>query len=334
MADKIQILLDANAIGYCEHHKETILTGDGLQVQAVLGVLRTIREIRTEFPLANIIALWDGVSWRKDVLASYKENREADFDSFDTSAPMDPITQRRFESAVKKAASRKAYKDQTPFIQRALRSLGIPQATCYNYEADDLAALFCDRYHAKGLPVRLVTSDGDWLQLIRDRVVWKSHMAPFTFVSLKNFAERTGYASPKLFVESKMLAGDKGDCVDGVGGFGAVTVANFFKVFPGGLDEFFSLSADFIENAWRSNVGKKAPAAVLDLFTAGPENPALKLNRTLVDLRTPDRPAPSEIKIDKGAFDPDDLLDLTKRLDLYRLSSDLGRFLSPFKEVA
>jgi 5'-3' exonuclease len=333
MSEQIQILLDLNALGYSAHHGDKQLTATGIEVQSVLGVLLTIRDIQAQFPLANIIGLWDGKSWRSSVLPTYKERRDVDLATFDVNN-MDAATEKRYQAAVKKAASRKAYKDANPLLHEALEHLGIPQVTCFNYEADDLAALFADRYVSQGLPVRLVTSDGDWLQLVRERVVWKSHRAPFTFVSPANFEQKTGFKTPELFVQHKILMGDKGDDVDGIAGFGEKTVADFFKTFPGGFEEFFGVPADFIEGAWRRCAGKKPPKCVNILHEKGENDPALLLNRTLVDLRTKNRPAPSSIKTIRGELNPGALMDLAKRLDLYTLSSDLARFLSAFQGKA
>jgi 5'-3' exonuclease len=330
MPDTIQILIDGNACGYTAHHGEKQTTGSGMEVQAVIGILLTIRDIKLQFPSANAIVLWDGVSWRKDVSPTYKEKRDVDLSTFDV-ANMDEKTAKRYQAAVKKASIRASYKAQAPYIEQAISHLGIPQVRCGNYEADDLAALFADRYVTKGHPVRLVTTDGDWLQLVRERVVWKSHRAPFTFVNPMNFAEKVGYATPELFVQSKILSGDKGDDVKPIAGFGDVTVADFFKTFPGGFDEFFSVPGDFLQGAWQRCAGKKPPKCVNELHEAGEKAPALLLNRTLVDLRTKDRPAPSSIKTVRGQINPAALMDLTKKLDLYTLSNDLAKFMEAFK---
>lgn len=338
---KIQMLIDGNASGYQAHHGEVMKSGDGMQVQAVFGFLTALRSLKHEFPDANIIVLWDGESWRKGVSSIYKESRDPDPSEFNPASP-DPKERRRYQVAAEQAESRAAYKKQSPFIQEAIRHLGVPQMTCFNYEADDLAALFADRYHAKGHPVRLVTSDGDWMQLIRDRVVWKSNRPPFQFVSTKNFHEKakvglgvTGFKSTDQFVDAKILYGDKGDCVNGIPGFGDKAVERFFKAFPS-IQRFLDTPRATVESEWLEVSGKKAPKPVLELHERGygkseSEVPELALGRTLVDLRTPNRPAPGKTKVDAGYLDEKALTDLCKRLDLYRIVSDMPRFLETFR---
>lgn len=327
MSERVQILIDGNAVGYASHHREKpIKASNGMEVQAVAGFLYSIRDIKEALPDANIIVLWDGRAWRKDVTETYKANRDPDLASFD---PADPATRKRYEAAVKKQMERVAYKKQGPLIARALSNLGVPQVTCFNYEADDLAAYFADRYHAQDRPVRMVTTDADWMQLVQNRVVWKSNRKPFTFVSLQNFHEKTGYKTPECFLEAKILGGDMGDNVTGVPGFGDKTVERFFQTFSG-MDEFFTVPRETVERKWEAATSKKPPKPVLALHESGPLDEKLTLNRTLVDLRTPNRPAPDNIKVDRGLLDEKAFLDLCKVLDLYSLAGNLPRFMKTF----
>lgn len=337
MTDTIQILIDGNACGYASHNMDPLTNTNGDQVQAVIGFLSTIAAMKKEFPTANMIVLWDGRSWRNDVLASYKESRDPDLSEFDTSKPFaDEKEAKRYHAAVKKVASRAAYKKQGPWLKEAVSYLGIPQMTCGNYEADDLAALFTDRYVSMGHPVRLVTSDGDWMQLIQPRVVWKANRAPYTFVSTANFHEKakvskvTGFENPRTFLQAKLLAGDMGDCVPGIPGFGELTLGRFFAAY-GDLETFFDLPLAKAEQAYRNVAGKAAPKCVSELHTKGMFCPELEAARTLMDLRTPNRPKPERINTERGAIDKPALLALTKRLDLYRLSSDIDRFVRTFE---
>ena len=337
MTETIQIIVDGNACGYASHHLDPLTNTSGDQVQAVIGFLTTIAFMKKEFPAANLVVLWDGRSWRNDVLPSYKESRDPDMSEFDTSKTMDEATHKRYLAAAKKSASRAAYKKQGPWIEEALRCLAVPQITCFNYEADDLAALFSDRYVEKGHPVRLVTSDGDWMQLVRNRVIWKENRTPFTFVSIGNFREKAKvgkvrgvFEDPKAFLEGKLLFGDKGDNVPGIPGFGDVALERFFLSF-GGLERFFDMPLSKVEQTFKADHGKAAPKCITELHEKGIDCDELNLARTLMDLRTPNRPAPGKLLTDRGAFDRAGLLDLTKRLDLYRLSSDIDRFMKTFE---
>lgn len=338
MTETVQILVDGNACGYASHHLDPLTNTSGDQVQAVIGFLTTIAFLKKEFPSANLVVLWDGQSWRHGVLPTYKESRDPDLSEFDLSSPMDEKTKKRYLAAAKKQSIRAAYKKQGPWIEEALRYLAVPQITCFNYEADDLAALFTDRYVEKGHPVRLVTSDGDWMQLVQRRVIWKANRTPYTFVNTSNFHEKakvgevTGFGDAQTFLEAKLLYGDSGDCVPGIPGFGEKTLRGFFDAY-GNLDGFFGIGdRDKVSSLFCDVTGKKtAPKCVMELHEKGSKCDELELARTLMDLRTPNRPAPGKVLTDRGAFDRAGLLDLTKRLDLYRLSSDIDRFMTTFQ---
>ena len=337
MANRVQILIDGNAVGYAAHNMDPLKNTDGDQVQAVIGFLATIRAMKNEFPDGNMIVLWDGRSWRHDALPTYKATRDADLSVFDTSKPMSEAEDRLYQKALKKAAHRAAYKKQGPWLKEAVSCLGIPQVTCGNYEADDLAAIFTDTYVAKGLPVRLITSDGDWMQLVQNRVVWKQSRSPYMMVNTSNFHEKAkvsevrGFPDAKTFLEAKLLAGDGGDNISGIGGFGPKTLEAFYQSF-GNLDRFYDLTREEVETIYRTDHSKKAPKPIMHLHEVGLDNPAIEFNRTLMDLRTPNRPKPEKFRTEKGELDRDRLLRLTKRLDLYRLSSDLDRFIKTFEK--
>lgn len=337
MSQKVQILIDGNAVGHAAHNMDPLTNTDGDQVQAVIGMLATIAAMKKEFPDGNMIVLWDGRSWRHDILPTYKESRDPDLSEFDTSKPMSEAEEKRYQAARKKAYHRAAYKKQGPWIKEAISYLGIPQVTCGNYEADDLAAIFTDTYVNKGYPVRLVTSDGDWMQLVQNRVVWKQSRSPYTFVNTTNFHEKAkvsevrGFPSAKEFLEAKLLAGDNGDCIKGIGGFGTVALGNFFASY-GDLDKFYDLSREDVETIYRTDHGKKPPKAIMQLHEIGVDNPAIEFNRTLMDLRTPNRPKAMRFETEKGEVDKAGLLALSKRLDLYRLASDIDRFIKTFEK--
>lgn len=342
---QVQLLIDGNASGYQAHNGDILTASNGMQVQAVYGFMQAVRNLKNENPDANIVVLWDGASWRKGVSATYKESRDPDMSEFDRSKPMDEVTAKRFKAAAEKAASRAAYKLQGPFIERALKLMGVPQITCFNYEADDLAALFTDRYVAKGHPVRLITSDDDWMQLVQNRVIWKCNRPPFLHVSQKDFRLKAkvgdgpeavrGFTDTSQFVDAKILAGDKGDCVDGIPGFGNKTVGRFFQCFDG-IQTFLDTPRATVETVWREKAEKKAPSPLMLLHERGygkneSDVPELALGRTLVDLRTKNRPAHGSIKTERGSLDPAGLLDLCKQLDLYRLISEMPRFVETFR---
>lgn len=278
------LLVDGNSLGHF-HNNSKPLTIGSLQVQAIYGFLRGLRQMVATYPQLQPIVLWDGASWRKVLFPDYKAIR----DKADT------------ENERKLLAIKEVYKTQAPYIQKALRFLGVPQVRAFNYEADDLGAMLADRYTAAGHSVVMLTGDKDWIQLVGPKCTWrdvrdngKRRITP------SNFEEETGCKTVQQFVEMKALTGDAGDSVPGVGGIGDKGAIEFLNTF--------GTFADFM-NMWmlEKSIGdadfKRLPKKFRDLVLD--ETKALKFARNieLVDLRTTARPAPINLRVDKG--DPD-----------------------------
>jgi 5'-3' exonuclease len=274
------MLIDGNSIGHYANNANKLTIGE-LEVHAIYGFLRTLKSIVTMYPQMKPIVLWDGVSWRKMLFPDYKEIRERQ----GTKAE-----QIQFET-------KEGYKKQAPYIKKALRLLGVPQVFALNMEADDLAAIISDRYVAQGHKVLLVSGDKDWLQLVGPNVSWRDIMdrgnGRAKIITPANFEEELGVKTIRQFVEMKALCGDQGDSVPGVGGIGEKGAKDFLKAF-GDFATFLNMVT--FGEVKLADLHKKYRALVED------EQKALtfKLNLDLVDLRTPVRPAPVSLTIDKG----------------------------------
>ncbi len=210
-------IVDGNSIGYAAHHG-TVLSNGEMQTQAVFGVIRTLAEHKKKHPETEIVVCWDGrASWRWDVCPTYKSNRHSD----------DP----------EKEAIRAAYKAQGPYIYRALTDLGINQLLYSTHEADDLAGLLVSKKGPNDT-MFLLTSDKDWLQLIRNGVIWCDPRYG-TVISQSNFYEVTGYKTPEAFLDGKCLKGDNSDAIAGVGGIGEKGAPLFLAQY-GSVKNFFN----------------------------------------------------------------------------------------------
>ncbi len=278
MSKKV-LLIDGNSVGHAAQGVTKLSIGD-MPVQAIYGFLRTLRTQVALYQIYNPVVLWDGVSWRNMTYPEYKENREK--------------VETKHDEVL--AKNRTEYRRQLPEIKRALRFLGIPQVMAANMEADDMAAIMVDQHVAAGNNVILLTGDRDWLQLIGPGVVWCDHRDN-TLVSLKNFEEKTGCATPRQFVEAKALSGDAGDNIDGVGGIGMKGAVEFLKTY-GSFNSFLN-QAILEKPEWSKTLPKKYAALIED------EKKALifERNMELMDLRTCLRPEVSNLMIDRGEPD-------------------------------
>jgi len=106
-------------------------------------------------------------------------------------------------------------------IKEFLTHLGINSVQPYAYEADDVIAIFADKY--KSDEKIIVTVDRDLCQLIDDKTKVYDPIRKTEF-NYKNFQELLGY-NKKDFVLVKALAGDKSDNIPGLKGFGKVKIA-------------------------------------------------------------------------------------------------------------
>lgn len=319
--DKVTILIDGNSVGHTANsHKERYLGKQ--EVQGIFNFMAYLVDIKRNYPDSQMIVLWDGESWRKQYYPDYKKNR------VNETALRDP---KREIERLKKNAKRKMYHDQVKTIRKILTHLGIRQVIASNYEADDLAAYLCKAYRIKGkkdgviYPVRLITSDQDWLQLVKPNVTWKSNRSPFTFVNAMNFQEKVGFQDPRIYLQSKLLMGDKGDNVPGYGGFGEKTVKKFFDTYPD-LDYFWGAEFAEIEDMWVKAHGK-LPECVRKLH-AEQNIGGLELQRILMDLNAPEIPKPVDLKITNGDLDKNALVQIFREHDFNELLSDIDGFIN------
>lgn len=340
----LTILVDANSIGYACHHATTLSVG-GQQTQAILGFIKSLRQLRMSYPAASILVLWDGkAEFRYDLHPGYKGDRH---------------------STPKQEAEHVAYKSQVPHIQRAVTSLGISQVVCYNLEADDLAGIFVPRFTAKpDGTVLLITGDQDWAQLVRKGVTWRDLRSDDRIITIDNFFEKTGYKTPYAFLEGKCLHGDSSDCISGVGGIGEGT-APLLLAEHGSVRKFWAKCDDgsyvprtkaerslwkgvseFTKDEWESQfvyiedselspadnekARKKALKAHKDAYI-GQGRALFGRNLRLMQLLKPAELDKSKLVVTKGAYDRDQFADLCGEFAFMSVLKGLDNFVQPFK---
>lgn len=339
----LNIIVDANSIGWaCQH--STKLSVDGQQTQAIFGFVKTMRQLRMNYPEASILVLWDGkAEFRYDLYPGYKADRH---------------------STDKQKAESEAYHSQVPHIQRAVTALGISQVRVSDLEADDLAGVFVKRFMSKeGNTVLLITGDQDWAQLVREGVTWRDPREDDRIITIHNFFEKTGYKTPLAFLEGKCLHGDSSDKITGVGGIGEGTaplllaehgsIRNFIKKCEEGTyvpktkaerslwkgtspytKEEWEAQFIYIENPELSDVEnekarKKALKQHKDNYIGQGRN-LFKRNLALMQLLIPREIDKSKLVVTKGAFDREQFADLCGEFAFMSILKSLDNFLQPF----
>uniref|UniRef100_UPI0023B7ADA2 PIN domain nuclease n=1 Tax=Klebsiella pneumoniae TaxID=573 RepID=UPI0023B7ADA2 len=148
------LFVDGNSLGYYHQQSDKLHNGE-MEVQAVFGFVKNVRRYASILHARPMI-LWDGFSdKRRDYYPDYKANRDED-----------PEMKRMKEGfAVQKPCSRKM-----------TAAPGVKQLIAQDAEADALAATLggCLARQPTVDHIYLLTGDGDWLQLVREKVSWVS----------------------------------------------------------------------------------------------------------------------------------------------------------------
>lgn len=338
----LTFLVDANSIGYAAHHATKLYSGP-MQTQAVFSFVKTMRELRVSYPDAGIIVLWDGITqWRYDRLPEYKSNRNVD---------------------PKLSVENDAYKNQRPYIMKALESLGVKQMKSAIHEADDLAGILVDRLAKnKAHRIMLITGDKDWLQLVRGNVSWKDLRDSERYIHWHNFYEKTGYKTPYAFLEGKALQGDTSDCISGVGGIGEMTAVKLMAEY-GSVKEFWNMcdrgwvpkskplrslwqgTSKFTKSEWESQfvyvdddrlhptenekLRKKAFKAHMDSYIGQGRKLFLR-NFELMQLLRPAPLVKEHLEINKGEINPEKFSEICAELAFSSILTNLENFMKPF----
>jgi 5'-3' exonuclease len=126
-------------------------------------------------------------------------------------------------------------------IKELLKYLGIKSVQPYAYEADDVIAIFCNKF--KQDEKVIVTVDRDLCQLIDDKTIVFDPIRKVEF-NLENFEEKLK-CKKERFVIIKALQGDKSDNVPGIKGFGKVKIE---KYLTGEIEMTAEETAQFAHN--------------------------------------------------------------------------------------
>lgn len=297
------LLIDGNSVGYAAHYATKLTSGD-LETQAIFGFIKTLRQLRLDYPGHAPFVLWDGrADWRFEALPEYKSNRTAD---------------------AKKIEVRDAYAAQRPFIAEMLEVLGVRQLIVTTHEADDMAGFYVESITSKSAEneIVLITGDKDWIQLVRPGVTWCDLRDDSRRVDHKNLMDKTGYATPFAFLQGKCLQGDTSDCISGVGGIGE-------KGAPEFLAEFGSVRAFWAQ----CDAGKFVPKKKAHINLNAPEGRAIfTRNFRLMQLLKVPAPKREDVRINAGGFDADKFESLCESLSFVSILRDVNAFLAPFKE--
>ncbi|HZH25819.1 MAG TPA: DNA polymerase I [Azospirillaceae bacterium] len=177
---------------------------DGTPVNAVYGFTGMLMRLLADLHAEAVAVVFDANrnNWRNAVYDQYKANRS------ETPPELVP---------------------QFPLIREAVDAFNLPALELEGYEADDLIATYAKVAAAEGIPVTIVSSDKDLMQLVGPGVrMWDPiKQKP---IEAAEVAEKFG-VPPEKVVDVQALAGDSVDNVPGVPGIGIKTAAQLIAEY-------------------------------------------------------------------------------------------------------
>lgn len=193
------------------------LDPDGNHIGGLQGFLKSLGSMVRLFDPTRVICVFDGKGStvnRKSIDPNYKAQR-----------PTTRITNwGLFES---KAEEMESIQGQVERLQDYLKCLPVSVLDIEKYEADDIIAFLCQEYANRGRKSTIISTDRDFLQLVRPGVEVYNPIKKELYDN-RNVLEAL-QVHPKNYNIVKAIAGDASDNLRGVKGVGVKTL---IKEFP------------------------------------------------------------------------------------------------------
>lgn len=201
------------------------LSSNGSPVGGIVGFLRSVGKLASETSCDKIYVCWDGQGGsakRRGIFKEYKEGRK-------------PLrANRTYEYSEEEKHNNNTW--QMVQLKRILDHMPIIQVEVEDSEADDvIAQIVNDLYYETDEVVVIVSSDKDFFQLLRDRVLIHRPVQKET-LNEEDLFERYQIHSRNFALFRAIVGGDKSDNITGIKGVGE---KSFLKLFP-----FFSEDRD------------------------------------------------------------------------------------------
>ena len=213
---KTLFLIDGSGFIFRSFHALPPLTRkDGTPINAVFGFMKLLMTL-TDTKATAMAVMFDsqGPTFRHRLDANYKANR---------SAPPPELV------------------PQFALIHDSVKAFNIPTFMLEGYEADDLIATYTRLGYEAGYRVTILSSDKDFMQLVRDRVTIHD---PIKNRSIeRNEVIMHFGVQPQQVIDVQALAGDPVDNIRGVPGIGPKTAAELINRY-GTLEALFDHVAE------------------------------------------------------------------------------------------
>lgn len=249
-----------------KYYHKIMMTSTGTYTNAIYGFMRSLIKICKEQKPTYLAVAWDLTrdTFRRELYPEYKGNR---------GETMEPL------------------KAQFALCQELLGRMGICQLMDERYEADDFCGTVAKKFE-KELPVRIMTKDRDYLQLVTEQTnVWMLHgsadktdalyqkyqidrselvVADHAFLLTPELVEAEYGVKPQYVNSLKGLMGDSSDNIKGVAGIGEQTAVKLIQEY-GTVDRLYEALRDLtpekekeLKAYWKDKLGlKRSPIPYL-----------------------------------------------------------------------
>lgn len=298
MNNKKIMILDGNSILFRAFYALPPLKNkNGIYTNALYGFLSMLYKLLDEYQPEYICTTFDHKK------PTFRHERFKDYKAGRAQAPNELVM-------------------QFALIREILDVHKIRHLEIEGYEADDISGTLARMASEKDMNVYLVTSDKDYLQLVRDKVNVLLTKKGVTNIALFNQSilfDEYGI-TPKQFIDLKGLMGDSSDNIPGVKGVGEKTGLKLIKEY-GSIDGIYE-NIDQIQGKLKEKLESEKVQAYM----------SKELSEIIVDL-------PLELSIEELRYkEPDrkELLEMYKeydfRLFMSRIKPDEERQMNLFSD--
>jgi DNA polymerase-1 len=224
-------LIDAMSFIFRAYHamarQRGMSTRKGLPTAAIYVFVNMLRKMRDDFSPHYLAAVFDvaAPTFRDQQFKDYKANR--------SEMPGDLA-------------------QQIPYIRRALEAYRIPILEMPGFEADDVIGTLAIKAAAQGLPVYVVSSDKDMLQLVNERIQVLNPPKDNLIADAAKVEEILG-VPPNRVVDVMALRGDSIDNIPGAPGIGDKGSVELIQRF-GSLDAALERAAEVERKTYRESL--------------------------------------------------------------------------------
>jgi DNA polymerase-1 len=272
-----------------KHYHKIMQTAGGVYTNAVYGFMRTLLKILKSQKPKYLAVAWDKSrnTFRREIYADYKGNRG------ETPAPL---------------------KEQFILCEELLSSMNIKQFMDDRFEADDFCGSLSRKFE-DSVPVKILTKDNDYLQLVTEKTnLWLMHASsdktdalykkygikhddsvPDRAFNLTPELVKSEFGvEPKSISSLKGLQGDSSDNIKGVPGVGPATAVSLIAAY-GSVEALYDDIRDLDEKGqkakaleWKEKLGiSRSPMGQLlkksETDLVGEE--AAMISRKLADIK-------------------------------------------------